>query len=975
MDDTQDILAGGGDMGALARTIDWGATPLGPVSEWPQSLRTAVSIVLESKFGMMIAWGPDHIQFYNDRFRPILGETKHPAIGKSARDTFPEAWHIVGPLFEQVLAGNAVGFEDMLVPLDRYGYLEECYFTYSYSPIRDESGGTGGLLVTVTETTARLVADRRLTTLRDLAARTLHAHDETAVWRSAAEVLSENPADVPFALLYTLDEEGERARSIAPEATPLGPPEIALDDRDAPWPLGRVAAGREPVFVEGLCRRFGEHAGTSWPEPVDSALVLSVARPAQPEPYGFLVACLSPRRRFDDNYRDFLRLVADQIATSVANARAYAEERARSEALAELDRAKTVFFSNVSHELRTPLTLILGPVDDLLASGELSRAAHERLTLVRRNAVRLLKLVNALLDFSRIEAGRIDATFEPVDLATFTAELAALFRSAIERAGVRFVVDCPPLSTTVHVDRAMWEKIVLNLLSNALKFTHSGEIGVSLRADDRRATLSVRDTGVGIPREELPRLFERFHRAQTAASRSVEGSGIGLALVADLTRLHGGTVQVESEPGSGTTFTVSVPLGTAHLPSGRARGGNGGARPTDAVDAYLAETVSWLPGDAGRASEEAASSARVLLADDNADMRAYLERLLRPHYRVEAVGDGRAALEAARERRPDLVLTDVMMPALDGFGLLRELRADPDLRTVPVIVLSARAGEESAVEGLDVGADDYLVKPFTAQELLARVASRLELSARRVAVEEELREADRRKDDFLALLGHELRNPLGAIRNATELLALVHDPQDDELSRIRGVLDRQVRHATALIDGLLEVSRIARGKIVLTRTELDLCGLVARVVGDQKHRFDRRGLEVELRVPAESAPVLGDEVRLVQVFDNLLANAIKFTDPPGKVTVGLESDGDLAHVFIRDTGVGISPDLLERIFEPFQQEGRQLARSAGGLGLGLALVKALIELHGGSVEARSDGPGTGTEMRVHLPLASVARAP
>jgi signal transduction histidine kinase len=258
----------------------------------------------------------------------------------------------------------------------------------------------------------------------------------------------------------------------------------------------------------------------------------------------------------------------DQIATAVANARAYEQERRRAEALAELDRAKTAFFSSVSHEFRTPLTLLLGPVEDALADSEaaLPPAHRERLELAQRNALRLQKLVNALLDFSRIEAGRAQARYVPTQLGAFTADLASSFRSAIEKAGLRLIVDCPPLPDLSYVDRDMWEKIVLNLLSNALKFTFEGEIAVTLRQKDNRAVLSIRDTGTGIPAGELPRLFERFHRVEGAKSRSHEGTGIGLALVKELVKLQGGTIDVESEPGAGTTFTVSIPQGRAHVP-------------------------------------------------------------------------------------------------------------------------------------------------------------------------------------------------------------------------------------------------------------------------------------------------------------------------------------------------------------------------------------------------------------------------
>jgi CheY-like chemotaxis protein len=413
------------------------------------------------------------------------------------------------------------------------------------------------------------------------------------------------------------------------------------------------------------------------------------------------------------------------------------------EALAQIDRAKTAFFSNVSHEFRTPLTLILGPTEEMLsgALGETNEIQRRHLLTLRHNAVRLQKLVNTLLEYARVEAGRIEATYEPVDIGLLTREIASTFCSAVHRAGLLYVVNCPSMDESIYIDRDMWEKIVLNLLSNALKFTFTGAIEISLRSSGDRVALTVSDTGVGIADEELPYLFDRFHRVNGSRARTQEGSGIGLALVQELVKLNGGSLQVESALGSGTTFTILIPKGSAHLPKERLSAHRTLTSMALGAAPFVEEALRWLPDSDEEASPLPMgapesfgvsrpilpSSERILIADDNLDMRHYLKRLLEQRWNVTAVDDGAKALEVARLERPDLVLSDVMMSSLDGFELLRELRADATTRTIPVMLLSARAGEEAKVEGLNAGADDYLVKPFTAKELLARVEAHLKL--------------------------------------------------------------------------------------------------------------------------------------------------------------------------------------------------------------------------------------------------------
>jgi len=463
-----EVLSGGGEMGALVRAVDWAATPLGPVEGWPRSLITAVTLVLESRYPMMVLWGPDLIQVYNDAFRPILGATKHPAaLGQRASACWSEIWDVIGPLFARVReTGEAVWMEDLLLLLDRYGYLEETHFAFSYSPIRDDTSRIGGILVTCTETTERVLGERRLRTLRDLAARTAAATAITEVCAVAATTLAENRADIPCALLYLLDAAATEARLAATTGPQTGPRAIpdradlaAATEPDGVWPLAQAARTGQAVLVENPAALFGAPAMPAEAPAPQSALILPVAQGGQGRPTALLVAGVSPRRALDDDYRGFFHLVAGQIATAIGNARAYEEERRRAEALAELDRAKSAFFSNVSHEFRTPLTLLLGPLEEALAAPPETPLGAERAQLesAHRNSLRLLKLVNTLLDVARIEAGRAEAVYEPTDLAALTAELASAFHAASERVGLRLVVDCPSLPEPIYEDTEMWE--------------------------------------------------------------------------------------------------------------------------------------------------------------------------------------------------------------------------------------------------------------------------------------------------------------------------------------------------------------------------------------------------------------------------------------------------------------------------------------------------------------------------------------
>ena len=1163
----EQLFAGNSEMARLMRSYDWSQTSLGSPERWPQSLKTAVRIVLTSRQPMFVWWGDELINLYNDAYKAIVGG-KHPeALGQPASVVWQEIWDQAGPRAESAILKNEGTYDEaLLLIMERNGYPEETYYTFSYSPTPNDEGEAGGIICANTDDTQRIIGERQLALLRDLAAKTADARTFNDACTLSARCLETNLYDLPFAIIYLVDPDQQHASLAATSGIDrhhAAVPETVDLTADAVWSLATVVETYQVCLVSDLKTSFGHLPTGAWTQPPHQAIAVPIAPSGQTGKAGILVAGLNPFRLFDDTYSGFIDLIAAQISASIANAQAYEEERKRAEALAELDRAKTTFFSNVSHEFRTPLTLMLSPLE------ELSQTLHERLQpdereqleLVQRNGLRLQKLVNTLLDFSRIEAGRVRASYEPTDLATYTAELASIFRSLIEQAGMSLAIDCPTLPEPVYVDRDMWEKIVLNLLSNAFKFTFTGSITVRLQAVGDTVALSVRDTGVGIPEAELPRLFERFHRVSDTRSRTYEGSGIGLALVQELVKLHGGSIRVVSQLEQGTTFTIALPFGSAHLPGECI--GSICTLPSTATGAtpYIEEALRWLPvasssvisdtvaspqdaalsselssepiiqnstlssnaahlrGSSQRASATQNSklktqnfqSARLLLADDNADMRDYLKRLLSQQYTVETVADGVAALAAIRQQMPDLLLTDVMMPGLDGFGLLQSLRADPITQDLPIILLSARAGEEARIEGLEAGADDYLTKPFSARELLARVEATLKLAQLRreamqqeqalrleaetakqqvetilssindgfyvldrnwrftyvndrlcemIAMEreqilgyslwdlfsdivdtdlygqfhralneqtpihteyfyaawnrwynhqlypspdgltvlstditdrkqaeaereqlliseqaarEQAETANRIKDEFLAVLSHELRSPLNPILGWSKLLRNGKLDAATTMSALE-TIERNAQLQVQLIDDLLDISRILRGKLTLNITSVDLSFIIAAALETVHLSAETKALQVQTLISPTVGTVNGDAGRLQQVVWNLISNAVKFTPTGGDVIIKLDAIGVNAQIQVIDSGKGISPDFLPYVFEHFRQEDGATTRKFGGLGLGLAIVRQIVEMHGGTVAVASLGEGQGSTFTVHIPLTPRAIA-
>ena len=1100
------FLTGGGEMGEYIRDFDWSKTVLGPITNWPQCLCNAVSLCLNAGLPSFIWWGnSDLTPFYNDASRLLLGNMEpFTWLGRSGQDCWKGMWPTIGPILKKVFAtGEASQTESVMWTLGSKFPQEELYITFSFSAIRDDHGKVGGVFCTCNDTTDKVVGERRLCILRELV---LHAISEIKsmedTCQTIARILANHPKDIPFSLQYLLQDGGKCASLVATSGIEPGtwfsPHRVDFSNAQMePWPF-------DQVIESGCCMVVSEliALGSSWPEPTSQALILPILKPGQSQFIGFMVVGVNSSRPLDDDYRVFFDLLVNQAAIAIANSQAYEQEYRRVNASIELDRVKMAFFSNISHEFRTPLTLMLGPIEEML-NGVSGKEMLPLLDMVYRNGLRLQRLVNTFLDFSRIEAGRVQACFEPTDISAFTEELASSFRLACERAGLQLQIDCSPFDQFIFLDKHMWEKIVFNLLSNAFKFTIKGQITVSIRQLPFAAELRVRDTGTGIVKEEIPRLFERFHRIENTQGRTHEGSGIGLALINELVKLHGGSILVNSKLGSGTTFIITIPLGSDHLPKDQVQTKGCGDKTAVKTTPILEEVLRWLPdkqlnnalenvwfNDDSLPVSSRKKSARILVVDDNADMRHYLGRLLSDLYIVETIEDGEAALSAINSYLPDLIVTDTLMPRLDGFALLKELRANSHTANIPVIMLSARAGEESQVEGAEAGADDYLVKPFSGRILLAAISAHLQMASlrretskavqkseerfralisatsdivyrmnhdwtelqylkgrefivdilgptqtwvdkylhpddheqatqaiqhaieskcafelehrlfrvdgslgwaysrvipiigkddkiiewlgtasdvtRRKEAEHALLEASRHKDEFLAMLAHELRNPLAPLCYGLQMMRIAKQ-NPASFDEILAMMERQLNQMVHLIDDLLDISRISYGKIELQKEYVELGSIVRQAFETNRPLTTEH--EAELDLLDSPIYIHADVTRLAQVFTNLLNNAAKYTKKGGKIRISIQHQNGYALVSIRDNGIGIPPHMLPHVFEMFSQVDRHLDRSQGGLGIGLSVVKKLVELHQGSVEAKSEGEDLGSEFIVRLPIA------
>ncbi len=922
-------------------THDWSTTPLGPVEGWSQSLRTAVAILLRSRYPMLLSWGEHLVMLYNDAFIPTLGE-KHPrAVGGLLREEFAEVWDEVGPMQESVLAaGPATWFEDLPLVIERGTGPEETFFTFSYSHVPDERG-PGGVLAVLAVTTDKVVAARRMALLHELALATAQVSEPLTAVTICLDVMAKAGDDLLGGALYrrTQDSDPHAPALRLAGAFGVGAEAVLPDVLDE----GHPAAGawsRETQVTGDAADVFPAGSSVLLAGPRVQYVGLPVRGPAGVE--AVLLLLPNPLRPYDAEHEKFLGLVADRVGQAVATATVRASERARIEALARIDAAKTAFLSSVSHEFRTPLTLLLGPLEDVL-SGRTPSVDPAAAEVMYNSAHRLLRMVDALLDVARIEADGFTARAEPTDLPGITRDLLQVFGAAAQRAGLRLETDLEPGLGAVLVDPGLWEKILTNLVANAIKYTPEGSVRVELSRVADELVLRVADTGLGIPPSEIDLVFDRFHRVQQHGARTIEGTGVGLTVVAEAARAMGGSVGVESQPGAGSTFEVRIPHVATGAPVPR--------------DTHL-EAARVLANDVAAVDEPEArhplaplglaEAPLILVVEDNRAMGARISSLLSTLGQVRTAPDGLAALDILRAEDVDLVVSDVMMPNLDGLGLLEAIRDDEGLRSTPVVLLSARAGSEAATGGIEAGADDYVVKPFTSEELLARCRTTLELTRYRSDAA-----AAQARGALLAGVSHDMQTPLAVV---TTSLGLLEEPDLDPEQR-RHIARRarvRARQLSRLVTQFLDWSRLNTSQPLPARIEaVDLGHVITEVSADH----DR----VAVLGGFASARVRCDRHRTEQILNNLIDNAERVARTRIEIEIALDSSEDLVAVRVRDDGPGVSTEVLPWLFDAF---GPSTAPT--GTGLGLHVSREAATAQGGSLVLESTGP-EGSVFTLSLP--------
>jgi signal transduction histidine kinase/ActR/RegA family two-component response regulator len=697
-DPTRLWLAGGGETGALVRSLDWSKTPLGPVESWPTSLRATVGIMLNSRHPMFLWWGPELIQIYNDAYVPSFGEDKHPAaMGRRGRDWWPEIWPIIGPQIEDVMSrAKASWNEDHLVPVHRNRRIEEVYWTYGYSPVFDEAGTVGGTLVVCTETTARVIAERRGSALRSFDRVTAQATTVPTVLAAASELVKEAPNDLPFLLIYGVD--AQTAEPVLSRTAGLGDAErLAVDGACRPRLV--AAAGGEAIDLRSDVLGLSL-PGRPWPEPSTAAFVAPLAAGSG----GFLVVGLSPRLPFDAPYREHLLQLARHLGLALARVETHGATEAaaleRDRLMRELEaanRAKDEFLAMLGHELRNPLSPIVTAID--LLKRRAGGATNREQEIIERQVGHLVRLVDDLLDVSKITRGKIALRKEPVEIAGVIAKALEMASDLFEQRLHQLSIDAPAEGLRVEGDPVRLAQVIANLLTNAARYTEPGGL-VSVRAflDGSDVVVVVTDSGAGIAPDLLPRVFDLFVQGQRSTDRKEGGLGLGLALVRSLVELHGGTSVARSDgPGRGSEFEIRLPAT---------------ARAADVVPAVRAPAAKGV-----------AASRRVLVVDDNVDSAELLREMLQwVGHEVAMAHDGPSALATAEWFVPDVAVLDIGLPVMDGYELGRRLHERPQGARCRLIALSGYGQERDRVKSKESGFEAHLVKPVDGARLLRIVA-------------------------------------------------------------------------------------------------------------------------------------------------------------------------------------------------------------------------------------------------------------
>jgi signal transduction histidine kinase/DNA-binding NarL/FixJ family response regulator len=729
-------------------------------------------------------------------------------FGRPGRETWAVIWDYLRPLLDQALAGEAVFRENDLILFKSYGSgtMQEGYHHWRFVPIRDKAGVVIGLYNQSVDTTQQVLAERRLTTVRNLSEQMLVVRSLKEYYDSIIEVLEENPRDAPFALCYSVhlknagqtsgdvDIRLERSLGVpendphatatttvnippkvksifGPGTTGLSSPTLsaisALSSGSGSnrahiyaegnsWPIQRALATRQCVIVQDCRELTKNYPIREWDELPISAIVIPICSDSSTDiPESVMILGLNVRRPFDEDYDSWVHVIRSHLASSHTSVKALEAEKFRIEEEVRMERAKTAWLRGAANDIRGPLALVAGPLDDVLSS-ELTPKQKHALTTAKRNTSRLLRLVDALTDLSRLEAGSVQGRFVPTDLAAFVTELSELFRPAIEKMGVSLEFDIEKSTKLVWLDPTLFEMLVSNLLGNAMKHTEEGSITVQIRYSDSSADLSVVDTGVGIPKEELKNITAAFHRTSTAVHPGFQATGLGLSIVREIVHLHDGVLHVSSATMAefqeqGSTFTAKIPLrerhGASSADEAAPRFGKYGA-------ALAGEAMRWHRGqgtstgassDTGNESNVGSKMSdgmlfepedTLLIVDSNSDLRDYVKGIFSPYCRVIEAVNGEEGRRMAIEHSPNLILCDILLPKLTGMDLLAAIRENPKTAITPVVMLSAVAGDEARLDALFLGAEDYLTKPFKPKELLARVHLHMQVGKKRKQLEE-----------------------------------------------------------------------------------------------------------------------------------------------------------------------------------------------------------------------------------------------